>query len=226
MKPYDLVFKKAMIPSLIIGFVLEHGLLAVGGFLMTAVLLNLWLSHRRSSKLGPELSPSVLRITPSVLCSKSGAKVYKGALKDHGPVVLIPRHGRDEYIINHEHAFDVLTDAKKFRFDTSVVEMLHLEFVMWFKNGSYVEEMASTVTDGVQNKLFPATARITPLLVSAISDLLPPSDSLILDDVYGLCQKAIGRAMSLLIFGIEDPKASVADDLAAVTNSVAEMTGK
>jgi hypothetical protein len=89
-----------------------------------------------------------------------------------------------------------------------------------------VEEMASTVTDGVQNKLFPATARITPLLVSAISDLLPPSDSLILDDVYGLCQKAIGRAMSLLIFGIEDPKASVADDLAAVTNSVAEMTGK
>jgi hypothetical protein len=59
-----------------------------------------------------------------------------------------------------------------------------------------------------------------------VSDLLPPPESLILDDVYGLCQKAIGRAMSLLIFGIDDPESGVADDLAAVTNSVAEMTGE
>jgi hypothetical protein len=225
-KPFDLLSKAAMISSLVLDFVLEHGLLAEGSLLTFAVMLNLWLSRQIPSQLGPGLPPRVLRIAPSVLCSKGGENFYQDALKDHGPVVLIPRHGRNEYIINHEHAFDVLTDAKKFRFDTSVVEMLHLQFVMWFKNGSYVEEMGSTVTDGVQNKLFPATVRITPLLVEAVSDLLPPPESLILDDVYGLCQKAIGRAMSLLIFGIDDPESGVADDLAAVTNSVAEMTGE
>lgn len=85
-------------------------------------------------KLGSQPSlegppPPIVHISREVRRSDKVNEAYSQALDDHGPVVVVPRHGRNEYVIDHRYAHEILTDSKNFTFEKAAVELLHLGFI-------------------------------------------------------------------------------------------------
>lgn len=80
-----------------------------------------------ASLKGP--SPPVIHISSVVRRSDHVINAYNQALDEHGPVIIVPRHGRNEYVIDHRYAQEVLTDTKNFTFEKAAFEFLHFGFI-------------------------------------------------------------------------------------------------
>ena len=48
---------------------------------------------------------------------------------------------------------DVLTDSQRFSFEEAVTRMLHMRFMLWFKQGTFVSELDRLVQDGINPRL-------------------------------------------------------------------------
>lgn len=112
-----------------------------------------------------------------ILFSHEGHAAYDAALEKYGDVVIVPRHGRMEYVLDVQHVRDVLTDAKNFSFEKAVTSMMHMEFMLWFKNGTFVQVSAAPVPvnrarrDRVPKRFLPSISR--SLTGSSRKGLLP-----------------------------------------------------
>lgn len=136
------------------------------------------LRHRHGRRSVPNAgkAPPALRVAAKLLASEQGHALYNEAFERHGPVVLIPRHGRNEYIIDHRYCQQVLTDSKDFAFDKGVVQILGLEFMLWFKNGTFIQEVDDIAIRIVQNRLEGVLEKILPSLQESVEKFLDSED--------------------------------------------------
>ena len=85
-------------------------------------------------------SPQLIHISRKVRQSDKVNDISGQAL---GPVIFVPRHGRNEYVIDHRYAHQILTDSKNITFEKAVFELLHFVFIALFDNGSFVHDFKS-----------------------------------------------------------------------------------
>lgn len=121
-------------------------------------------------------------------------------------MVIIPRHGRQEYVLDVQHVKEVLTDPKNYSFEKAVTSMMHMEFVMWFKNGTFVQELDQLVQT-LTSRLPAVIETLQPVFNRESEELLqrhqsgPDPTQGKIDDLYEWVHWTIGRAMCVLILG-------------------------
>ncbi|EEP80139.1 conserved hypothetical protein [Uncinocarpus reesii 1704] len=177
-------------------------------------------------------SPPIIHITREVRRSDKVNDAYSQALDEHGPVIIVPRHGRDEYVIDHRYAHEILTDTKNFTFEKAAFDLLHLGFIALFDNGMFVRDIDSLVEKNVQPRMNAIIDRIFPVFQSyfdRMADELPnpANDKTPVEcyNIFSCLQKAIGHAMVTMILGPSHSSSVTAGHFAAVAVAMANMTG-
>ncbi|KAH8589812.1 cytochrome P450 [Bisporella sp. PMI_857] len=177
-------------------------------------------------------APPVVHIPREIRRSIKVNEVYSKALDEHGPVIVVPRHGRNEYVIDHRYAHEVLTDTKNFTFEKAVFELLHLGFLALFDNGAFVHDVDSLVEKNVQPRMNAIIDKIFPVFqeyFDRMSDELPnpANDKTFVEfpDIFYRIQLAVAHAMVVMILGQAHASSVVAGHFAAVAVAMANMTG-
>ncbi|PGG98011.1 hypothetical protein AJ79_09002 [Helicocarpus griseus UAMH5409] len=184
----------------------------------------------QSSLDGP--SPPVIHIPPEVRRSDKVNEAYSQALDQYGPVIIVPRHGRDEYVVDHRYTRQVLTDTENFTFEKAIFDFLHLGFLAPFDNGMYVRNIDSLIENNVQPRMSAIIDRIFPAFQEYFDQLareLPnPADDktpMEFPDAFSLLQKAIAHAMVVMTLGPAYSSSVAAGQFAAVAVAMAHMGG-
>lgn len=177
-------------------------------------------------------SPPVIHISRDIRRSEHVNDAYNDALDQHGPVIIVPRHGRNEYVIDHRYAPEVLTDTKNFTFEKAAFRMLHLGFIALFDDGRFVHDIDSLIESNVQTRMNPIIDRIFPLFQSYFdqmeSELPNPVDDkrmVAYPDIFSRIQHAIAHAMVVMLLGPKHSSSETAKHFAQVAVAMANMTG-
>jgi len=177
-------------------------------------------------------APPVVHIPREIRRSIKVNEVYSKALDEHGPVIIVPRHGRNEYVIDHRYAHEVLTDTKNFTFEKAAFELLHLGFLALFDNGAFVHDIDSLVEKNVQPRMNAIIEQIFPVFqeyFDRMTDELPNPDSdknfVEFPDIFYRIQLAVAHAMVVMILGKAHASSVIAGHFAAVAIAMANMTG-
>nr|AVY05514.1 cytochrome P450 monooxygenase [Nodulisporium sp.] len=174
--------------------------------------------------------PPTVHIPREVRRSIKVNEAYSKALDEHGPVIVVPRHGRDEYVIDHRYAHEILTDTKSFTFEKAVFDLLHLGFLAMFDDGTFVKDVDELVEKNVQPRMNSIIDRIFPVFESyfnRMEDELPESSKSYIPfpDIFYRIQLAVAHAMVVMILGEEQASSEVARHFAAVAIAMASLTG-
>lgn len=177
-------------------------------------------------------SPPVVHISREVRQSNKVNDAYSEALDNYGPVIIVPRHGRNEYVIDHRYAHEVLTDTKNFTFEKAVFDLLHLGFLAVFDNGTFVNDIDSLIEKNVQPRMNPIIDQIFPVFQGYFDNMSDEVRSLMSDrkvvefpDAFRRIQLAIAHAMVVMILGQEHASSKTAAQFADVAVAMASMTG-
>ncbi|UZJ53961.1 hypothetical protein CBS101457_003281 [Exobasidium rhododendri] len=173
-------------------------------------------------------TPPIVYIPREIQFSEAGHDAYNEALDRYGDVVIIPRHGRMEYVVDHIHVKDVLTDATNYSFEKAVTKMLHMEFMLWFKGGTFVQEMDSLVQDGVTPRLRSVVERILPIFAKESDTLwIKTADGKVMEiaDMYEWVHYAIAQAMVVLILGEPYRNANMTRNFMEIVVAIAHLSG-
>ncbi|CAG8960394.1 hypothetical protein HYFRA_00008111 [Hymenoscyphus fraxineus] len=175
-------------------------------------------------------SPPVVNIPREIRRSVKVNEFYSKALDEHGPVIVVPRHGRNEYVIDHRYAHQVLTDTTNFTFEKAVFELLHLGFLALFDNGAFVHDVDNLVEMNVQPRMNAMIDQLFPVFrdyFQRLADELPAHSKTYTEfpDIFHSIQLAVGHAMVVMILGQEHASSVVAAHFAAVAVAMANMTG-
>ncbi|KAL3478312.1 cytochrome P450 [Aspergillus californicus] len=188
-------------------------------------------------------APPVVHIPREIRRSIKVNEVYSRALDKHGPVIIVPRHGRNEHVIDHRYAHEVLTNTKnfttrmefsgpRFAFEKAAFELLHLGFLALFDNGAFVHDIDSLVENNVQPRMNAIIEQIFPVFqqyFDRIADeLLNPAvnkTAVEVPDMFHQIQLAVAHAMVVMILGQAHASSIIAGHFAAVAVAMANMTG-
>lgn len=177
-------------------------------------------------------SPPVVHIPREVRRSINVNEAYSRALDEHGPVIVVPRHGRNEYVIDHRYAHEVLTDTKNFTFEKAVFDLLHLGFLALFDNGTFVHDVDALVEKNVQPRMNAIIDQIFPVFreyFDRMEDELPSvaADKTFVEfpDTLYRIQLAVAHAMVVMILGPAHASSVIAGRFAKVAIAMAKMTG-
>lgn len=176
-------------------------------------------------------SPPVIHIPREVRRSAKVNEAYDEALNEHGPVIVVPRHGRDEYVIDHRYAHDILTDTKNFTFEKAVFDFLHLGFLAFLdNNGTFVHDVDALVEKNVQPRMNAIIDQIFPVFqeyFDRMEDELATDDKTFTEfpDIFHRIQLAVAHAMVVLILGPTHASSVVARRFAVVAIAMVNMTG-
>ncbi|KAL6241823.1 hypothetical protein RBB50_011356 [Rhinocladiella similis] len=175
-------------------------------------------------------SPPVVHIPREIRQSDKVNEAYNQALNENGPVVIVPRHGRNEYVIDHRFAYEVLTDSKNFTFEKAVFDLLHLGFIALFDNGAFVHDVDGIVETSVQTRMAPIVEQVFPVFQSyfnRLADELDDSEKAMVEfpDIFRRVQLAVAQAMVVMILGNEYSSTTTGTRFADVAVAMARMTG-
>ncbi|KAK7946840.1 uncharacterized protein PG986_011161 [Apiospora aurea] len=110
--------------------------------------------------IGP--SPPVVHISPEVRSSPHVNAAYDEALDKHGPVVVVPRHGRRDHVIDHRYIRQALVeDPGSFSFEKGAAELLNLGFIS-LDNTAYIHDIHDLVARNVQPRLSGIVEHLAP----------------------------------------------------------------
>ncbi|PWY91870.1 cytochrome P450 [Aspergillus sclerotioniger CBS 115572] len=178
------------------------------------------------------LQPPVVHIPREVRRSEHVNEVYSQVLDEYGPVVIVPRHGRNEYVIDHRYAHQVLTDTQNFTFEKAAFEFLHLGFIALFDNGVFVRDVDNLIEHNVQPRMNAIIERILPVFEACFDRMASEVPSPVEDkspvefqDIFSRLQHAIAHAMVIMILGPAHSSPVTAGHFAAVAVAMAHMTG-
>lgn len=178
------------------------------------------------------LSPPVIHIPREIRRSSKVNDAYSAALDEHGPVVIVPRHGRNEYVIDHRYAHEVLTDIKNFTFEKAVFDLLHLGFLAVLDNGTFVNDIDTLIEKNVQPRMNGIIDQVVPVfegyfdrMADEVRSLTRDRKSVEFPDVFHRIQLAVAHAMVVMILGQEHASSKTADHFAAVAVAMANMSG-
>lgn len=176
--------------------------------------------------------PPVVHIPREIRRSINVNEAYSEALDRHGPVIVVPRHGRNEYIVDHRYAHEILTDTKSFTFEKAVFERLHLGFLAPFDNGAFVRDVDGLVEKNVQPRINAIIEQIFPVFqqyFDRMADQLPDpavdKTAVEFPDIFYRTQLAVAHAMVVMILGPAHASSVIAGHFAAVAVAMANMTG-
>ncbi|KAI1424536.1 cytochrome P450 [Xylaria sp. FL1777] len=177
-------------------------------------------------------APPVVHIPLEARRSSKAHAAYNAALDEHGPVIMVPRHGRNEYIIDHRYAHEILTDSKNFMFETAAFDMLHLGFLTLFRDGGFVNDIDTLIEKNVQPRMNAIIDHIFPVFQSYFDNMTDRVRTLTNDEkyvelpgVYHQLQLALAHAVVVMILGQDCASSTTASHFAAVASGVARMTG-
>ncbi|KAG0645839.1 Cytochrome P450 monooygenase 3 [Hyphodiscus hymeniophilus] len=180
-----------------------------------------------SSKLS-SLKPPIVYIPRDIQFSAKGHAAYNEALNKHGDVVIIPRHGRMEYVLEHVHVREVLTNTHNYSFDKAVTNMLHMEFMLWFNNGTFISEVDRLVAEGLTPRLSAYVDEIAPIFENGAGDLdgnkLSDTKTEV-TDLYHWAHRLLARSMVKLILGDKYLTPANTEDFMATAIAVARLSG-
>jgi hypothetical protein len=177
--------------------------------------------------------PPVVHISREVRRSAQVNEAYSRALDEHGPVIIVPRHGRDEYVIDHRYAQDVLTNTKDFEFEKVAFELLHFGFLALFDtDGRFVHDIDGLVETGVQPRMGAIIEQIFPVfesyfdqMVHELPDPRGTKTQIECHDLFSRLQQAVAHAMVVLVLGHQHSSSLTAKRFTAVAVAMANMTG-
>lgn len=133
-----------------------------------------------------------------------------------------------EYVVDHKHVRDVLTDATNYSFEKAVTNMLHMEFMLWFKEGTFVQELDKLVQDGVTPRLRAVVEKISPVFDKESNELLQRTrngETIEIDDMYVWVHHAIAQAMVILIIGEQYLTPTMTQHFMDVVVAIANLSG-
>lgn len=191
-------------------------------FVLTLNFLNLPL----------QITPPTVHIPAEIQLSEKGHEAYANALENEGcgDVVIIPRHGRKEYVVDYKHVKNVLTDSQNFSFERAVTNMLHMEFMLWFKNGTFVQELDGLVQDGVTPRLKAVIEKVSPIFsreANAIknSQNQVKEGKIVIENVYEWVHHTIAQAMVVLILGEKYLNPTITEHFMSITVAISNLAG-
>ncbi|KAF2967787.1 hypothetical protein GQX73_g5759 [Xylaria multiplex] len=177
-------------------------------------------------------SPPVVHISREARRSPNVNDIYSAALEEHGSVIIVPRHGRNEYVIDHRYAHEVLTDTENYSFSKAAFELLHFGFLAVFDNGTFVDDIDGMVRGSVQPRMNSIICQIFPVfqeyfdrMEDEIRDLTIDRKSTEFPKVFRQIQLAIAYAMVVLLLGQEHASSRTASSFADVAAAMASMGG-
>ncbi|KAI0531680.1 cytochrome P450 [Xylaria digitata] len=177
-------------------------------------------------------SPPVIHISREARRSPSVNDVYSAALDEYGPIIVVPRHGRNEYVIDHRYAHEVLTDTENYSFSKAVFVLLHFGFLVLFDNGTFIDDIDGLTERNVQPRMNSIISQIFPVfqeyfdrMDDEIRDLTTDQKSIEFPDVFRQIQLAIAHAMVVMILGQEHASSRTASSFADVAVAMASMAG-
>ncbi|RWA11061.1 hypothetical protein EKO27_g4062 [Xylaria grammica] len=177
-------------------------------------------------------SPPIVHISREIRRSSKVNDAYSAALDEHGPVIIVPRHGRNEYVIDHRYAHEVLTDTKNFNFEKGVSKLLHIRFLALFDSETFVQDIDSLVAKNVQprmnaiiEKIFPIFQEYFDVMEGEIRDLTAGRKPFEFPDVLRRLQLAVAHAMVVMVLGPQYASPRTAGYFADVAVAMTRLTG-
>lgn len=172
-----------------------------------------------------------MHIPFEIQSSPQAPEAYVKALEDNGSdVVIIPRHGRMEYVVDYRHVNDVLTDSTRFSFEHAVLGMLHMDFMQWFNGGSFVQDLEKLVSNGVVPRLRPIVERLASVFTNEAHGMFErikssKDEKLVISDTYHWVHRSIAEAMVILIFGERYNSPEMTQDFMKIAVAISELAG-
>lgn len=102
--------------------------------------------------------------------------------------------------------------------------MLHMEFMLWFKNGTFVQELDKLVQDGVTPRLRAVVEKVAPIFARE-SAVLAEQNQDEIRDVYTWVHRAVAQAMVVLILGESYLNTEMTEHFMAITVAIANLSG-
>ncbi|KAI0801421.1 cytochrome P450 [Fomes fomentarius] len=157
-------------------------------------------------------------------------EAYGEAFARYGPVIGVRRKGNLEYVVNHEHARQVLSMDRLFSFEQGSATIMNLQPIMALTNGTLFRDLNDFVRDGIVDRIDEIVDRIEPLFQRDAKEFVglaaeglesgkPPS-------CFDHFHNTIAETTLILLFGqeyINDTNLEVIEDVA---NGMAELTGQ
>jgi hypothetical protein len=133
-----------------------------------------------------------------------------------------------EYVLEHVHVQDVLTDSNNYSFDKAATYMMHMEFMLWFKNGSFVSELDRLVAEGLTPRLRAFVDEIAPIFAKEAQEI--PGERLSetkteVTDLYACVHRSLAQAMVKLILGERYLTDEMTTNFMATATAISSLAG-
>lgn len=106
--------------------------------------------------------------------------------------------------------------------------MLYMQFMLWFKKGTFVQELDKLVQDGVTPRLDSVMEMISPIFNRESNKLLDQTrdDNIVeIDDMYQWAHHAIAQAMVILIIGEQYLTPTMTQYFMDVVTAITHLSG-
>lgn len=197
--------------------------------LLASLLFNEYLNMKKRADNRPANAPPIFHF-PQEEIAKNGRDIYRKLLKEHGPVIVVPRCGRLEYLLDGRYAKQLFTDHTNFLFEPAILDLLNLD---WAMNTRSVDSHVGKLSHFIQKSQFHMPQlidRASPIIFDCANELgkrIPNSqDEIVVDDIYDWAHHAIAKATVPIIYGEEYLSDSYLTNVLEVTaNSIRRISG-
>ncbi|KAK7063659.1 cytochrome P450 [Favolaschia claudopus] len=148
-------------------------------------------------------------------------EAYEKALREHGPVIAVPRKGLLEFIVDENLCQTVLTSDQSFSFEEAMAKILNLRpYVSFF--WSFFREIDDLVQNGINPRLSTIMEQICPVFVRTAGHAVEQKT---VDDMFEHAHTTIAEGMIVLIFGESFANERSIQVITDVATDIAGLTG-
>ncbi|KAF7302853.1 hypothetical protein MKEN_01247500 [Mycena kentingensis (nom. inval.)] len=193
-----------------------YALAGLAGF----VVVVLPRARRNRKQELPPNHPPIVHISPEDIYGDR-RKAYEKALREHGPVIGVPRRGLLEFIVE-DRFIPMIFTSSSFSFEEAATTSLNLRaFVSVFS--SFFRDMDDVVQGGVNPRLNAILESTSPIFFRSVDKALKPGKDTRVE-MFHFVSATVARVMMQVIFG-EPAKESTVNLIVKIAEDFSIMTG-
>lgn len=158
--------------------------------------------------------------------ASNGREIYRKLLREHGPVVCVPRCGRDEYLLHGQYAKRLFTEHDTFLFEPAILSLLNMD---WAMSASAAHSNVAKLSWFIQQSMHflpEVVDRMAPIIFQQAARLAGDQQHHVERDIYAWAHTSIAKATVAFVYGqeyVNDDR--VADILEATALSIRRVSG-
>ncbi|KAG5210798.1 hypothetical protein GTR04_6522 [Trichophyton interdigitale] len=218
------MLKMALPPYTQLSMAFTRAELAVIGSSFIVALWLLWKSlilRKNASKLP---LPPYVPITDYELLHSPIEKMTEG-LQKHGPVIMVKRNGRKEYLVSEQFTRRILTEDKSFSFENGMAEVLGINWLINLHEGSFFRDLDIIARDFSGRRLNQAVPKIWPIFERVVSEITEAGRKRNPTDIWVIMQSTMAEVAITIFLGQKYNNVEYQKSVIALSQDITELMG-